>query len=190
MRDGFVFYRSFYESAKALSDEDKLEFYDAIFEFALNQNETKTKPLVNAFINLVKPQIEANNRRYENGKKGGRPSKNDAKENLNETKAKPNNNLDETKAKPKEKEKEKEKEKDKEKEKELDMSGINPQAFSEWVNYKGNKYSRQGKVLSINFLRDYDYNLQSEIIRTSIMNGWKGLFAPKGKNIEESREWK
>lgn len=103
MRDGFIFYRSFFESAKALKDDEKLELYEAIFEYALNQKETETKPLVSAFINLMKPQIDANNRRYENGKKGGRPPK-------EKTETKPKNNLDKTKAKAKEKEKEKEKE--------------------------------------------------------------------------------
>ena len=101
MRDGFIFYRSFYESAKALNDEDRLQLFDAIFEYALNNEETETKPMVNAFINLMKPQIDANNRRYENGKKGGRPP-------IKKTETKPNNNQSETKPKPKEKEKEKE----------------------------------------------------------------------------------
>ena len=112
MRDGFIFYRSFYESAKALNDDDRLALYEAIFELALNQNETKSEPMVNAFLNLIKPQIEANNRRFENGKKGGRPPN-------TETKTKPNNNQDETKTKPKEKVKEKVKEKDNEKGKDI-----------------------------------------------------------------------
>ena len=107
MRDGFVFYRSFYESAKALNETDRLALYEAIFELGLNQTETKQEPLVNAFMNLIKPQLEANNRRYENGKKGGRPAT-----------EKPNHNQTITKDKPKEKEKEKEKEKVKEEEKE------------------------------------------------------------------------
>ena len=119
MRDGFIFYRSFYECSKALNNEQKLELYEAIFELALNQAETKTEPMVSAFLNLIKPQIEANNRRFENGKKGGRPAN-------SEIKVKPNNNQTITKAKPKEKEKEKdnvkEKEKDKVEEKEFSFS--------------------------------------------------------------------
>lgn len=106
MRDAFLFYRSFHESAKVLNDEDRLALYDTIIDFALNQTETETKPMVNAFFSLIKPQIQANNRKYENGKKGGRPSQ-------TETKAEPKENQTETKAEPNVKEKEKEKVKDK-----------------------------------------------------------------------------
>ena len=75
MRDGFIFYRSFYDASKPLNNDDKLALYEAIFEFALNQNETKREPMVNAMFMLIKPQLEANNKRYENGKNGGRPPK-------------------------------------------------------------------------------------------------------------------
>ena len=75
MRDGFVFYRSFYESAKALGNDDRLALYEAIFELALNQTETKTKPMVNAFMNLIKHYIETNKRKFENGKTEVRPRK-------------------------------------------------------------------------------------------------------------------
>jgi hypothetical protein len=91
-KDSFIFYRSFYESISVLEDEDRLTIFDAICNLALNQEETELKPLPNAMFTLIKPQIDANNRRYNNGKKGGRPSK-------SETKTKPNDNLDETKAK-------------------------------------------------------------------------------------------
>lgn len=102
MRDGFIFYRSFYEASKPLNNDDKLALYEAIFEFALNQNETKREPMVNAMFMLIKPQLEANNKRYENGKNGGRPPK-------EKTETKPKHNQSITKTKPKEKEKEKEK---------------------------------------------------------------------------------
>lgn len=37
-RDSFVFYRSFYDSIKELSGKEKALVYDAIFEYALNNN--------------------------------------------------------------------------------------------------------------------------------------------------------
>jgi len=105
MRDGFIFYRSFFESGKALNDEERLELFDSICEYSLNQTITEMKPMVFAFFTLMKPQIDANNKKYENGKKGGRPPK-------NKTEMKPNNNQDKTKNKPNVKEKENVKEKD------------------------------------------------------------------------------
>lgn len=80
-KQSFIFYRSFYEAAQALSDEQKGALYNAIIQFALEQNEVATDPIVKAMFSLIKPQLEANQRRYENGtkgashgNKGGRPS--------------------------------------------------------------------------------------------------------------------
>ena len=105
MRDGFVFYRSFYESFSDLSKKDKLTLFDALCNYALNDVEPELSGVPAAMFKLLKPQVDANNRRYENGKKGGRPK---------ETKTKPNDNQTETKVKPKEKDKVKDKDKDKE----------------------------------------------------------------------------
>jgi hypothetical protein len=35
-RDSFIFYRSFFEATKPLSQEQKAELFDCICEFALN----------------------------------------------------------------------------------------------------------------------------------------------------------
>ena len=116
VRDGFIFYRSFYDSISELPKEVQGEILTAIIEYGLNG---VTMQDLTAFsrsiLSLVKPQIDANNRRFANGKKGGRPAEvieNKAKNNLNKTEKEPRNNLTVTKPKPKEKEKEKEKEKD------------------------------------------------------------------------------
>ena len=91
-RDSFIFYRSFYEASLPLNKEQKADLFTAICELALNQNVTKTEPLVNALLTLIKPNIDANNIRYANGMKGGRPK----------TKVKPKRNQGKTKAKPNE----------------------------------------------------------------------------------------
>ena len=113
MRDGFVFYRSFFESFEDLSKKDKLILFDALCNYALNDIVPELTGTTNAIFKLLKPQVDANNRRYENGKKGGRP-----KTNQTETKTKPNDNQTETKLKPKDKDKDKDKVKVKEKDKE------------------------------------------------------------------------
>lgn len=76
MRDSFVFYRSFVKSAKKLSPDQRLALYEAIIDYALDGVEPSDDDIVIAAImEVIFPQIEANNQRYENGKKGGRPKK-------------------------------------------------------------------------------------------------------------------
>ena len=94
MRDSFIFYRSFFESFDGLSKKDKLILFDAICNYALNDVEPELTGVPLSMFKLLKPQLDANIRRYENGCKGGRPKKTEAKPNDNqtETKPKPNHN--------------------------------------------------------------------------------------------------
>lgn len=71
-RDTFVFYRSFYEAINDLNDKDQLAIYKAVSELALNFNEVELDGLPKTIFKLIKPQIEANNRRYLNGVKGAK----------------------------------------------------------------------------------------------------------------------
>lgn len=91
-RDSFVFYRSFYEAIKKLKDKDKLAAYNAICNYALNGEDALNDGSAAAVYCLIKPLVDANNKRYENGKKGGRPPK-------AETEKKPKQNQSKTKAK-------------------------------------------------------------------------------------------
>ena len=114
-RDGFVFYRSFYEGIKELPRDIQGDVLTAIMEYGLNGVTTDNlKPFAKAMFALIRPQIDANNQRFANGKNGGRPKKTDDENNQTVTEQKPNNNQTETKPEPKEKVKEKEKEKVKE----------------------------------------------------------------------------
>ena len=73
-RKGFVFYRSFYEGLCELNDYEHFRMYHAMCKYALYGEDTyfEDAPLRMAF-NLIKVQIDTNNQRYENGKKGGAP---------------------------------------------------------------------------------------------------------------------
>ena len=82
-KESFVFYRSFYEAIQMLPSEDRLQIYDAISELALNGNQTETTGYASVVMKLIEPQILANNRKYKNACKGGRPK------NQTETKPKP-----------------------------------------------------------------------------------------------------
>lgn len=68
-KESFVFYKSFYEALQDLKDKERLKMYDAICELALNENEIKLTGLTKTLFTLIKPQILANTKRYENGKK-------------------------------------------------------------------------------------------------------------------------
>lgn len=78
MRESFVFYRSFYDAIKDLPRDVQGEIYTAIMEYSLYGKETENlKPIARSVFTLMKPQIDVNNKRFENGKKGGRPKSED-----------------------------------------------------------------------------------------------------------------
>lgn len=96
-RDSMIFYRSFYESVSGLSPVIKAELYDAIFEYGLNFKEIEfTNEISKALFTLIKPQLDANIKRFENGKKPKikqSKSKTEAKDKQNKSKVEANNNV-------------------------------------------------------------------------------------------------
>ena len=97
MRDSMVFYRSFYEAIKELPLDVQAKVYSAIFEYSLNFNEVVLEGLPKTIFTLIKPQLDANNKRFENGKKGGIKK---VDNNQTETKTEPKQNQTETKTEP------------------------------------------------------------------------------------------
>lgn len=95
-RESFVFYRSFYEGIKELPRDIQGEVLTAIMEYGLNGVTTENqKQITKAMFALIKPQLDANNQRFENGKNGGAP-----KGNQNARKQ-PKNNQETTEKQPK-----------------------------------------------------------------------------------------
>lgn len=75
-RESFIFYKSFYEATAGLTKDIKLEVLTAIIEYALyGRLPENLKPFARGMFTLVKPNIDVNNTRFENGKKGGRKPK-------------------------------------------------------------------------------------------------------------------
>ena len=70
-RDSFVFYRSFEQaiSLSELEDSQQLEIYRMISQYALDGIMPEGHGITMAIFTLIQPQIDANYRRYENGKK-------------------------------------------------------------------------------------------------------------------------
>lgn len=98
-RDSFVFYTSFSDAISELEPMQQLAVYNAIVQYASTGVMPELSGVPKAIMTLIKPQIDANTRRYENGSLGGRPAK-EEKENRRKTKTKPNKNQTETKCKP------------------------------------------------------------------------------------------
>jgi DnaD/phage-associated family protein len=67
-RDSFIFYRSFYDAISELPKENQADTYNSIMKYALDQEEIELTGISKAIFSLVKPQLDANYKKYENGK--------------------------------------------------------------------------------------------------------------------------
>lgn len=82
-RESFIFYRSFYEAIKCMPPDVQAEIYPALCEYALFGKLPKNlSDVAKGMFTLIKPNIDVNTARFENGKKGaqygklgGRPKK-------------------------------------------------------------------------------------------------------------------
>ena len=72
-RQSFVFYDSFYRAMQYLNDKEKIQYIDAICNYSLFDITIEMDIKIEAMFSLIKPQIDANIKKRENGKKGGRP---------------------------------------------------------------------------------------------------------------------
>ena len=90
-RDSFIFYRSFYEAISELPKENQADSYNAIMRYALDQEEIELTGISKAIFSLVKPQLDANYKKYKNGKQ--KKSKTEAKQ--KQTKSKKVTNVNE-----------------------------------------------------------------------------------------------
>lgn len=76
MSESFVFYHSFREAVKLLPKEDRLEALEAIIDYGLyGECQQPQSNIATAILMMAIPQIDANNKRRDAGKTGGRPSK-------------------------------------------------------------------------------------------------------------------
>ena len=69
MRESTIIYRSFYDAIIELPKETQAEVWNAIFEYSLNFKLVELKGLAKTIFTLIKPQLDANIKRYENGNK-------------------------------------------------------------------------------------------------------------------------
>lgn len=72
--DSFVFYRSFFEAFSLMETNDGVAYLKLLFDYALNgewHDLDKYSPAVRIALLSARPQIDANNRKRINGRKGG-----------------------------------------------------------------------------------------------------------------------
>ena len=91
-RETMIVYRSFFESLKGCEKTVQADVWNAIFEMGFNQKEVELDGLSKTLWLLIKPQIEANLKRFING------SKPKLKQSKSETEAKPKRERSESEA--------------------------------------------------------------------------------------------
>lgn len=72
-RKSFVFYDSFYKAMKNLTNDEKIEYIDAICNYSLYDIRLEMSPMIEGMFELIKAQIDANIKKRKDGMKGGRP---------------------------------------------------------------------------------------------------------------------
>ena len=153
-RNSFIFYKSFYESIKELTKEEQIQIYNAIFEYEFSGKIIELKGVCKSVFTLILPQLEANNKRYINGCKGGAP-----KGNQNATKNKTKNNQKTTKKQPNENENENE-------------NDITTSNIYEFVEENFGRTLSPLEYEKINsWLLSFDEDIIKYAIEVSVMNG-------------------
>jgi|TARA_R100000081_G_C4815549_1_gene174659 hypothetical protein len=199
-RDSYIFYRSFYEAIKELPNENQLEIYNAIAEYSLNFKEVELSGLSKTIFTLIKPQLEANNKRFivgqkgaKHGKKGGRPKsikpqnnpngdkKNYPKEtpnknvNVNENVLNVNNN-----------------EECKSKNNIILPDYLDLDIWKEFLSMRKKLKAPNTETALNRILKKLEAFEKQKMgngtlaIENSIENGWKGVFEPKQKNTTKT----
>ena len=100
-RDSFIFYKSFRDALQEVSEDVRLQIYDAIVDYSLGiVKDVNFSGIANVAWLLIKPQLDANIQRYKNGCKGGL-KKGQGKGNQNARKNKSKTNQKRTENEPK-----------------------------------------------------------------------------------------
>ena len=206
--DGFVFYRSFFEALAFLPDAERLAAYEAICRYGLNGEVPETGGIVASVFTLIKPQIDANNKRREAGRKGSqalskqtasKQEANESKQEANESKNKQteaNSKQVEAKEKDKVKEKDKEiKEKVNQKESGLAPYGLSSDLEAEVKNFIAAR-KQMRKPMTDRAIELFIKRVQSlgnsdaeriAMIQTAIERGWQTVYPPKDEKPKATK---
>ena len=96
IRDSFIFYKSFRDALQEVSEDVRLQIYDAIVDYSLGiVDKVEFRGVAKIAWLLIKPQLDANIKRYLNGCKGGAPKGNQNARKTTEKQPKNNQRLNE-----------------------------------------------------------------------------------------------
>jgi hypothetical protein len=184
-RDSMIFYRSFYESLNGLDAIIKAEVYDAIFEYGLNFTEIQfSNPTSKALFTLIKPQLDANIKKWSSGNKPKvkqSASKTEAKDKHEESKVEANvndnvndnvNNKYNFSAS-------------------LCEYGFNPELVKQWLIIRKQKKSVNSEISFKGFIREVEKShlTKDEILQLCIEKSWKG-FEASWIEKPKTEDWK
>lgn len=183
-RDSFIFYRSFYEAINHLPEDQQLQIYKAISSYSLDFKDVNLEGIPNAIFTLIKPQLEANRKRYLNGIKEKKISKPEAKRKQTRSKPEANNNVN------------------------LNVNGecklinenkniilpdfIKADLWSEFLAMRKKLKAPNTEMALNRILKKLKAFEQQNIgngtlaIENSIENGWKGVFEPKATRFNKN----
>ena len=72
-RESFIFYRSFYEATRDLPEDSFRRVMISVMMYGIDGIDSDLEGMERCLFTLMKPQLDANIKRYVDGKKGGRP---------------------------------------------------------------------------------------------------------------------
>ena len=98
-RNGFTFYRSYFEAAQELSDKQRLALYDALMQYALNDTEPELSGIPKAMFILIKPTMDTSKAKSAAGTKGGKQAEIKTEANDKQTESKQEANDKQTESK-------------------------------------------------------------------------------------------
>ena len=189
IRDSFIFYRSFYQSAKKLPKEDKAELFDAICSYALDGESMDLSVVPEAIFTVIQPNLDANRKRWQNGCKPKKEIK-DINLEISKPEAKRKQNGSKTEGN-----KDKDKDKDVNKDVELKLESkleipdfIEANLWNDFVTMRKEAKKPltetiiKGCISKLTKFENKKEGNANQALENSIAGGWQGLFEPAPDN--------
>lgn len=186
-----IIYRSFFEAIKELPKENQAEVWNAVYELGLNGNLIELQGISKTIFTLIKPQIDANLKRFENGKK---PK---TKQTKSKEEAKPKQELSEVEANNNNNNK-KNNNKNNNTFNFYDSMvsfGFEEQLVKDWIQVRKVKKATNTETAFNGFIREVNKNENSPnfILKNCVERNWSGFkseWLPKEQTAENTFCWR